>query len=1725
MEERKRSLADDGSTSGPSLKRERLDHELPPDAAEEIETFQKEAIWRQMKEYQRLNERAEAEVARLKERSTYHEDHLRVVDAWWAQLLDEMRIVAGEAVSNPPEDILASVLFSDSETFAAHLEKQKSRIVKTANALLKYSGDDPQSKLKADCSRLSSEVRALRVDLESAQSEKLVAEEQLDDVKEKLRALEKKWDRSRSKTIAKLEGRDSDANVKEEEGGKATAKRDDTPADSKENSEAAQKLEEANAVLKKIREQMSELQKAHEAVVTENTKLKVELANPISDEVVTSLPAYVSLKNNFDSISARIEGLDSLNEILRQENTTLNAERDTFRTELGEEQTAALTENTAQIARLEQDLTRVRFQRDELQANLSVLKETTKKESASIREIGTLADTRLARIHALEAEVARLRTDGTGIVGEVEGKTEQELKEMVTMLTKQNESLKAELPALEAAFEKAMKQSQSKVEEIVEKEEVFKRLQAEKSKADQKYFAAMKSKDTLSAEMKALKHQAAKSTEVIESLKEAEASVSAKLGNLQKQLAKMQESHEGYEKRYREYVRLEGESKLRVAELDERIKKLAAELSAKDAQLSSESTSKRAAEETVAELRVQVKRSKASAVTVANGEDPLTVYRGNEMSRLNGDGIDSSDSLEQSFETARPYGSSDPPSDRYDYDDYYDSRRRSMARDRMNGNGQDAGLDGVLRDIDRTWPLMSSENCNPVSVALQLLDSQSSLGRGRNLNSFQDTTQKLDKSLQEIVNEHYLGFNDAVGKYGQIMQAISASQKNVRQMKEGLLQAREELSAQRSDLLPSSERSQQYKEMLRLIGQIQTLHSIPDRLDALIASKNFLAAVSLLKSGLKQISRREMEGVGALVDIRAYLKQQEAGLFEVLVEELHNHVYLKSPYTEGMWEAWKTGQKDLPAVSRPSSASNGQITSAFQSTRQNRKLGSQNTSNSGVVLFNDGEISQPPSETQTGNPETDSLQYIRLLVESLAALERLPKAFEVLSQRLPVELYQLVDKTIEEVDRRHLGRGLRVGRNQEPKNGVKRLQSKTVLPMSIANVISPTNRDVLEDLLWTLYSKFSATLTGHRTIHDVVHVIATRPENTQREDLAGIAEDLSFGFLEVWKSYQSEVKGLLHDYITDDTLPVKKVGAAQGVKEQQVKSLDSLFTGSARERGARIWKLGNAEKVADDEQDLIGILHKSVPGLVAENGVTASTTSTSTVTNGMTNAGHTVLIAPSVFNIRTLMDPTTALLRRISALIPPNSKFRPSTFTGFFDDFLVNGFMPQLEDTVGEMFASAIGGEDSFHIDEAWMTISTYPIGKSAVALSELIDSLCRMLGSMSHYRDEYSLLVIYMLGKYYKKCYDRFRELVGMEGATQDMKTSARWSNLEEMRALVGPILEKREEGEDVSVEEWEEFVRMEIGVQLKLKGSQSLGAGAIIQDVSLITRMVTLYNSVKWLSARVRPMAHIEDRNGMSMRMNGASTERTTEDRPRLPLTKELTSRFDALLATYDQLAESVLLTLRIEMRLHVTYHIELALTDGNYSLDEKTVEPDPHVSDLNADLVLLDERLSGALPNWEYRFVTKGMAVLIDELLVTLAGESIRLINKVGVLKMMLNILALQQNLKNFVSGPSDAQLARSTEYWKLYELGPARLLEIIKTHQPPHFTFDQLKNMLRLQYSDNLARATNENRRDSALQARRGFNERCIALGEYFHQIENQEKEMEEGEEAQAPVPVA
>lgn len=139
------------------------------------------------------------------------------------------------------------------------------------------------------------------------------------------------------------------------------------------------------------------------------------------------------------------------------------------------------------------------------------------------------------------------------------------------------------------------------------------------------------------------------------------------------------------------------------------------------------------------------------------------------------------------------------------------------------------------------------------------------------------------------------------------------------------------------------------------------------------------------------------------------------------------------------------------------------------------------------------------------NPEADSLNYIRLTLEALNNLGHLSNAIATVNQRLPVELNRLVDKTNREVDLRHpsaLGGLSRKG-----------YRNKTI-DFGLAD--NDVRVAVVNDLLFTLYSKFEAVVEGHRVIYDVLEGI------TKREKLQD-TQTWSTGFVEVWQLIQSEV--------------------------------------------------------------------------------------------------------------------------------------------------------------------------------------------------------------------------------------------------------------------------------------------------------------------------------------------------------------------------------------------------------------------------------------------------------------------------------------------------------------------------------------------------------------------------------------------------------------------------
>ncbi|KAF9162155.1 hypothetical protein BGX20_001841, partial [Mortierella sp. AD010] len=166
-----------------------------------------------------------------------------------------------------------------------------------------------------------------------------------------------------------------------------------------------------------------------------------------------------------------------------------------------------------------------------------------------------------------------------------------------------------------------------------------------------------------------------------------------------------------------------------------------------------------------------------------------------------------------------------------------------------------------------------------------------------------------ERALKDVVDGSYQGFNASIGTYGGVIDSISDSQSRVKELRMDLKNSKESLRMRQADLVQLYNKSQQYKDMIEMLDEIEELKDIPSKLESLVREKHFLAAVKLLVSASKTITKPEMTSVGALSDLSRFFNEQLEAMAEILMEELHNHLYLKSPYCDSRWVAYTTGQE------------------------------------------------------------------------------------------------------------------------------------------------------------------------------------------------------------------------------------------------------------------------------------------------------------------------------------------------------------------------------------------------------------------------------------------------------------------------------------------------------------------------------------------------------------------------------------------------------------------------------------------------------------------------------------------------------------------------------------------------------------------------------------------------------------------------------------------------
>lgn len=310
----------------------------------------------------------------------------------------------------------------------------------------------------------------------------------------------------------------------------------------------------------------------------------------------------------------RINHLEATNTQLREEAEKLRAERTAYKIEMEEEHQSAIAEKEAQLTRAETDLARIRNARDELLADQNIRKAAQDQEKASGTKLQELADAREARITALESEIERLRLqiDGAKAAENVADMPVEELRTKYTSLERQYSMLNTELTSMQTAYKKNATLASQKVVDLVAWEEKVNRLKAEKAKADQKYFAAMKSKEAREVEVRTLRAQNHKTSDIVSQLKESEAVARSLISNMDKQVSETKESLNSTLEKYRSLQQQLTERDIVTDGLKNQIVELKNVSASKDSTLGEKSSALREAELEIVGLKQSLSDTKKS---------------------------------------------------------------------------------------------------------------------------------------------------------------------------------------------------------------------------------------------------------------------------------------------------------------------------------------------------------------------------------------------------------------------------------------------------------------------------------------------------------------------------------------------------------------------------------------------------------------------------------------------------------------------------------------------------------------------------------------------------------------------------------------------------------------------------------------------------------------------------------------------------------------------------------------------------------------------------------------------------------------------------------------------------------------------------------------------------------------------------------------------------------
>lgn len=516
-----------------------------PLTQKDVVFFRKEAIWRQMNEYK--NKYHELKNKHFKAKVEYESMMKQVVvlKEWYQSIIRVMGVICGEEFREESNIRTINLVVCEEETNSLNkiredLECMVGWIIERVKS--QYSKEERENIEKK--TKNIEDISILSVENKMLKEKQERMEREISEMKKKMNVELRQKDRRESESLKRFcssplqlkqdnnidDNKNNDL-VRELKGNEEAEKHDTFNINENDTKKSIDGEPKTNSirmneeyVIDVLHEKIQVLMSTNQIITNQlntfndnNTdlekqifELKSKLRN-LTEVDLNENVNYVNLKLSNKNLQEQISHLTKMNNLISKNMNKFENLEIEIKNHIDNEISNDKESLRKQIQKNESDLVRIRIIRDDLLSDNTILKSQIENQKP-IEDLISLNELLNERLNNLEKDHLKKIDDQF---------TDDKLKELSKdeLILKLN-SLNKEIKEIEAVYQTCRDSMLSKFKTTAETDNLIKKLKIEKNKADQKYFASMRLKDSIQFESKLLKSQINKSKELIKNLNE-----------------------------------------------------------------------------------------------------------------------------------------------------------------------------------------------------------------------------------------------------------------------------------------------------------------------------------------------------------------------------------------------------------------------------------------------------------------------------------------------------------------------------------------------------------------------------------------------------------------------------------------------------------------------------------------------------------------------------------------------------------------------------------------------------------------------------------------------------------------------------------------------------------------------------------------------------------------------------------------------------------------------------------------------------------------------------------------------------------------------------------------------------------------------------------------------------------------------------------------------------